>query len=55
MKFELEKSRKINNNQQVGIAKIYLGDDLIHEEKIYVTKKQVKKSLFTKIKEWLNG
>ena len=55
VKFELEKSRKINNNQQVGIAKIYLGDDLIHEEKIYVTKKQVKKSLFTKIKEWLNG
>lgn len=55
-KYELEKKRKINNNDQIGIINIYLGDKKIHEEKIFVDiKENSKKSSFIdKLKGWLS-
>ena len=45
IKFNLDKVRKIKNNIKVGVAKIYMGEVLIHEEKIYITKKTKKFSI----------
>ena len=50
-KYELEKKRKINNGDKVGILKVYIGDKKIHEEKIYV--KEKRKNVYSKIKEWI--
>lgn len=54
VKFELEKNRTIKENKQVGVAKVYLGDQMIHEEKIYVKEKKQKKTFSQKIKEWFH-
>lgn len=54
IKFELEKNREIEDGIKVGIAKVYLSDEIIHEEDIYIKEKVKKKSFFEKIKEWLN-
>lgn len=54
VKFELEKNRTIKKNKQVGVAKVYLGDQMIHEEKIYVKEKKQKKTFSQKIKEWFH-
>ena len=52
-KYELEKIRKVENGQKVGILNIFLGDKKIHEEDIFIERiDNVKKSFFTKIKEW---
>lgn len=55
LKYEFEKKREIVDGEKVGIVNVYLGDKKIHEENIYVkeTKTNNKKSLFTKIKEWI--
>lgn len=56
VKMELKKMRKIKNNMNVGKAIVYLGDKKIHEEKIYVKlKEKIKKSTFTKFKEWIKS
>ena len=36
IKYNLDKIRNIKNNQKVGIALIYLGEQKIHEENIYI-------------------
>lgn len=54
IKFELEKNRKPKDGIKVGIAKIYLSDEVIHEEDIYIKEQVKKKSFFDKIKEWFN-
>ena len=54
-KYQLQKKRKINNNDEVGILHIYLGDKIIHDEKIYVRKiikNKSKKTFIDKIKGW---
>lgn len=55
LKYEFEKKREIVDGEKVGIVNVYLGDKKIHEENIYVkeAKTNNKKSLFTKIKEWI--
>lgn len=40
IKFKLEKKRKYKNNDKVGEAIIYLGDEIIHKENIYVSKEK---------------
>ncbi len=57
MKYELEKKRKINNGDKIGVINIYLGDKKIHEENIYVKvlENSNKKTFSDKIKEWLNN
>ncbi|MBQ9072585.1 MAG: D-alanyl-D-alanine carboxypeptidase [Bacilli bacterium] len=52
-KYDLEKKRKINNGDKIGVINVYLGDKKIHEEEIFVEKvAKEEKSLFKKIKEW---
>lgn len=54
-KYDLEKKRNIKDGDEVGVLNIYLGDKKIHEETIFVKEliKKEKKSLFTKIKDWI--
>ena len=53
-KYELNKVRKIEEGDKVGVLNIYLGDKKIHEESIYVSdiKKKNKPSFIKKIKDW---
>ena len=54
----LEKKDNIIDNEKVGVIKIYLDNNIIHEEDIFVLKnnsnKKKSKSVFSKIKEWFN-
>lgn len=53
----LEKNNSINNNDKVGVIKIYLDNNLIHEEDIFVLKnnnKKAKKNIFNRLKEWFD-
>ena len=52
----LEKKDNYNNDEKIGIDKIYLGEDFLYEEDIYITKNSSSKKtgIFTKIKEWFN-
>jgi len=55
-KFLLEKNKKINNDNKIGIMEIYLNDEKIHEVNIYGELKIIhKKSTWDKIKEWLGN
>lgn len=50
---ELKKIRNYKNKQQIGEAKIYIKDELLHSEKIYIVKKEEqKKSFFSKLIGW---
>ena len=57
MKVELKKLNDYHNNQVVGEAKIYLGEDLLHTEKIYIEKEEEteKLSLWQKIVRWFKS
>lgn len=58
IKFELEKVRKLKDDIKVGVAKVLLGDEVVHEEDIYINeiKKGNKKlGLFDKIKRWFKN
>lgn len=53
----LDKKENIKNNEKVGVIKIYLDNNLIDEEDIFIIKNKKRKennSFFTKIKEWFN-
>ena len=53
----LDKKDNITDNEKVGVIKIYLDNNLIDEEDIFIIKnnnKKEKKSIFAKIKEWFN-
>ena len=52
-KYQLNKKRSINNGDNIGVLNIYLGDKMIHQEKIYVDIiNSEERSFFDKIKEW---
>lgn len=58
LKLRLEKKRFYKSNEKVGEMEVYFGEDLVHQEPIYVDKKQSqepKKSVWTKIKDWFHG
>ena len=40
MKYELKKLRKYKNNSKVGVVKVYLGDEVIEKENIYLRMKK---------------
>lgn len=48
IKFELEKNRQLKNNSKVGVAKVYLGDKLLHEEDVFIKKMTTKKDSWFK-------
>jgi len=56
MKVELKRINNYQNNNVVGEAKIYLGKNLLHTEKIYVeVTKEKKLSFFEKIVRWFKS
>lgn len=55
LKFEINKKRKYKNGDEVGMAKVYLGDEVVHEEKIYVKKGKTKMSFWDKILSWFRN
>lgn len=57
LKFELEKKRIIENDSVVGKVKVYLFDEEIMEEDIYVREKEIekKKTNIQKLIEWFNN
>ena len=52
LKFEIEKKRKYKTSDKVGVVKVYLGDEVVHEEDIYVRVHKVKTSFWSKILSW---
>lgn len=53
----LNKKDNVTDNEKIGVIKIYLDNNLVHKEDIFVIKnnnKKKNKSIFTKIKEWFN-
>ena len=52
----LEKKKEYHSNEKIGKNKILLGDTLLYEEDIYITKnnKKNKKNIFERIKMWFN-
>ncbi len=54
LKIELKKLKKFHNNSIVGEAKVYLGEELLHIEKIYVEKVKEAKELtfWDKLVRW---
>ena len=56
VKIELKKIRKLEDNQKVGEANIYLSDEKIHTENIFIKLNKEKKiSIITKIKKWIKN
>lgn len=55
--YELKKIRDLKNGINVGKAKVYLGDEIIHEEEIYLKLKEIKKeqNFFKKIIDWIKN
>ncbi len=53
----LEEKEYYNTDDKVGVNQIYLDDELLYEEDIYVIKNNniSKKSIWDKLKEWFNG
>lgn len=51
IKFKIEKVRKLKSNMKVGKVEVYLLDELINEQDLFV-KKKIKKSWFDQIKDW---
>ena len=49
VKYKLEKYKHINNGKKIGTAYVYLGDKLIHKEKIYISKKNNTKKGIQKV------
>ena len=49
---KLEKKKKYNSGDKVGVIEIYLKEKLLHEEDIYISKAKKKKR--NKIKAWFN-
>lgn len=55
LKIELEKLRSINDDDIAGKVKVYLYDDLLHEEDIYVKEREEKLSFFDKVWKWVSS
>ena len=52
----MEKKKNYYNDEKIGVNQIYLDDNLLYEEDIYIIKKDNvrRKSIFDKIKEWFS-
>lgn len=53
VKIKLNKNRTIKNNAKVGEAYIYMSDEVIHKENIYVKVKKEQKKNKISIKKWI--
>ena len=52
LKYELSKKRSYKSGDKVGIVKVYLGDEVIHEEDIFVKKKDKSLNFWDKVLGW---
>ena len=52
LKFEINKKRKYKTGDKVGVVKVYLGDEIVHEESIYVKKDKKENNFWNKILSW---
>ena len=52
-KYNIEKQRKIKSGKKVGIINIYIGEEKIHEENIYIKEKKKEETTFNLIKDWI--
>ena len=52
LKFEINKKRKYKTGDNVGVVKVYLGDEIVHEESIYVKKDKKENNFWNKILSW---
>ena len=55
LKYEVTKKRKYKSGDKVGVVKFFLGDEVVHEENIYVKKVQVKSNFLDKILSWFKN
>ena len=54
LNFKLEKNKNYNNNDEVGIVEVLINNQKVHEEKIYVEKKE-DLSFWDKLKAWFSN
>ena len=54
LNFKLEKKKNYNNNDEVGIVEVLINNQKVHEEKIYVEKKE-DLSFWDKLKAWFSN
>ena len=54
LNFKLEKKKNYNNNDEVGIVEVLINNQKVHEEKIYVGKKE-DLSFWDKLKAWFSN
>lgn len=54
IKFKLEKNKIIENDMKIGIVEVYLTDNLIYTDDLYISK-QEQKSIWDKIKGWFKN
>ena len=54
LNFKLEKKKNYNNNDEVGIVEVLINNQKVHEEKIYVEKKE-DLSFWDKLKAWYSN
>lgn len=54
LNFKLEKKKNYNNNDEVGIVEVLINNQKVHEEKIYVEKKE-DLSFWDKLKVWFSN
>ena len=54
LNFKLEKKKNYNNNDEVGVVEVLINGEKVHEEKIYVLKKETL-SFWDKLKAWFSN
>ena len=52
-KYKLEKKKRIKDGDIIGTLNIYIGEEKIHEENIYIKEKTQKTTLLKKIQGWI--
>lgn len=54
LNFKLEKKQNYSDDDKVGVVEVLINDKKVHEEDIYIKKKE-KLSFFDKLKRWFNN
>ncbi len=54
LNFKLEKKQNYNNNDNVGVVEVFINDEKVHEEKIFVEKRE-KLNFWDRLKAWFNN
>lgn len=53
LKFQIEQKKIMEDKEEIGTVSVYLGDEQLHQQPIYITAQEtIKKGFFEKIIEW---